>query len=105
MHLLVTVPFVLARTRARLVHAKELASTAVVHTYPLLRSSNLPDWPRCAEPGQLRFASRFCIPGVDLRAVGRLAYFSLSHKRRASIEVGSAAGIMVYAAEFRISAA
>jgi len=31
--------------------------------------------------------------------------FSLSHKRRASIGGGSVAGIMVYAAEFPLSAA
>jgi hypothetical protein len=33
------------------------------------------------------------------------AYFSLSHKRRASIALGLAPGIMVYAAEFPVSAA
>jgi hypothetical protein len=39
------------------------------------------------------------------RAVAAPVYFSLSHKRRASMGAGLVPGIMVYAAEFPLSAA
>jgi hypothetical protein len=55
--------------------------------------------------GYLGVAGPLSSPGMAYWMVACSVYFSLSHKRRASMGADVAPGIMVYAAEFPVSAA